>query len=285
MLEGVGRVSVEIDGAPCELLLRVPSARFELPLLPRDGAALDTNRRRERAGFLIGGMIQALDGAPLSEARRQALAAHPASIAALLELRRELHERLVHEGRALLACPTCAQSAELPLTSFMIALDAQPWPLVDAAGEPSVPSLSTLRPPAWRPPEAKRAAAVSVRFPSARLGLAGPFSAAVFGPALDAERDAGGWRRWADEEQPFDAARPHWRYASPGFRAILRMALALARLDDIDDVTPELIERLPVTDFRFADAVHHYVFGVDVHDAARASITCPACQQKFLPVL
>ncbi len=281
-LEDLSRVAVEIDGRRAELVLRAPTVGFELPLLPSASAPETEARRRDKVGLVLAGLIQSVDGAPLSRELRRSLAMRPA---ALLRLRAELFDDARHVGRVLLGCPRCAQESGVSLAVLAIALGADVWPIADADGFPSEPSLSTLRPLGARPAGVALAAGARLLMPSARLSSRRPFTEAVLGDPVTAARDADAWSRWVLADQPFDPARAHWTWGNPGFRAILRMALALERLDDTRALTPDVIERLPMPDFLFADAAYHLLRVVDLTDPARAMIHCPACTEAFLLVV
>ncbi|MBX5480486.1 MAG: hypothetical protein IRZ16_01365 [Myxococcaceae bacterium] len=48
---------------------------------------------------------------------------------------------------------------------------------------------------------------------------------------------------------------------------------------------PESIEPLPVTGFRFIDAVYHFVYTLDMINPEAATVPCPSCAGRFLIVL
>jgi hypothetical protein len=283
-LEDLERVTAELDGRRVELVLRAPTAGYELPILPTANAPITGEVRRDRTGLVVAGMIQSLDGAPLARDLRRALVASPTSVASLLRLRASFYDDVRQAGRVSLRCPSCGTEEELALAVIALALGASPWPVADGDGVPIAPSLSQLRALGARPPSPPPAAGARLSLPSARLGRTSTFVEAELGAPITAERDAGAWRSLAAADAPFDPRRAHWTWSNEGFRAILRCTLALSRLDEARDLTPDSIERLSMPDFLFIDAAHHLLRLTDVH-RADASIACSRCATRFLVVL
>jgi hypothetical protein len=272
--------TVEVGGQRAELWLRVPPAGHELPCLDRP----NEDRQLQRHTLIVRSMVESFDGAPLSKERARGFVESPTSLAAFWKMRTELYEGERAHGRVHLTCPRCAREGEVDLAVLALALGPGPWPVAQPGGEPAHPSLSELRPPASRPAGASRAARARLELPSARRGLPRPFSEAVLGPPVTRELDHAAWLRWV-QGRPFDPERTHWSIFEPGFRAVLRMTLALDALDGERDLSPDIIERLPMTDFLFIDAAYHYLHHLDVTDGESASVVCPGCQERFLLVL
>jgi hypothetical protein len=275
------RVMVEVAGHDAELWLRVPTAGFELPLLATLLAPRSEAVRIDCLSLVLRGFVESLDGAPVTKPRALERAADAATAKALLRVRAELYDGERLEGRVHLACPRCARESVVGLA----ALETSPWPVVGGDLQPSTPSLSRLFGPGRRPAGVAVAAGARLELPSACRELTRPFSAAVVGAPVTAERDAAAWQRWVPHDAPFETEHAHWSVSNDGFRAVLRMTLALDSLDGARDVSPDTIEAMPMTDFLFADAAYHLLRHVDVRDPERATITCAGCAQPFLSVL
>ena len=283
------KIVVEIGGKRGELVLRVPPTGAELLLLPGPSAPETGAARLDCLSLIIDGFIESLDGEPLSTERAVAFAANPTSAAALLRLRAELYDDERYGGLIHLTCPQCGHdTGGIELFPVLLALHAKPWPIARPDGQPAEPSLASTFAPALgrRPPGIPVAAGARLELPSARHGhVPRPFSEAVLGPPLTVERDGQVWQRYLLTDRPFDPARAHWSFGNAGFRAIARMTVVLESLDGMHDLTPETIERLPMTDFSFIDLAHNLLHQADVVNAESATITCTACGQRFLMVL
>lgn len=284
-LQGYLLIAANLNDRPCEIRLRMPPTGWDLPLLLPDQAEEDDAGRQNRLGLVIDAYVESVDGEPLDRSLRTALAANGASRAGLLGLRENLLESLRHHGRIFLRCPHCEMAeAELDLAALSIAVGPDPWPVAGHAGEPVAPSLATRRAPGKRPVGISPAARARIVLPARRAGLPTPYAEGEFGGTIEAGREEDAWIRWGRDGLPLAGGPAHWRRTHPGFRAILRMALALARLDGDAQLGPDVVETLPMADFVFADAVFHLLHHVDVSDTVRARLTCPSCREQFLAV-
>ena len=98
------------------------------------------------------------------------------------------------------------------------------------------------------------------------------------------ELEAAAWRRWAPTGVTPPAERSHWRYRSPGFRAIVRLTVALRALDGDTALTPERIEALSLADFLFLDAAYFLTHYADQPTSEALVLTCEACGGRYLPL-
>jgi len=276
---------VPLDGRDHEIRLRVPSTKADLTLLPpadfRHHAELEQGATR----LWVAALVESIDGAPVSREVRHALADNTAARAVVFSHREALLDALRFEGRIFLHCPHCPRGeVEIDLLGLAAGLRVDLWPLSEPDGFPAAPSVATLWPRGSRPSGSIVAARVRVALPSRRAGLDGPHSIAEFGQPITADMDAHAWRRWGHDGQPLVANKEYWRYSNPGFRAILRLSLALSRLDNVAEISPDMIEALPVCDALFVDSAYHMLTNVNVMDHAACTVTCPACRGRFLAV-
>src|SRR5262249_51871778 len=98
--------------------------------------------------------------------------------------------------------------------------------------------------------------------------------------ALDREEEA--WARWAPDGVTPPAGFAHWRRDSPGFRAILRLTIALRALDDNHDPTPRDVEALSIADFLVLDTCYQLVHYADQPQAEALVVTCENCGAEYL---
>jgi hypothetical protein len=79
------------------------------------------------------------------------------------------------------------------------------------------------------------------------------------------------------------SGREQWREDVPGFRAALRLSVALKYLDGLSgEITPEAVLQMPATDFYFLDNLHYLAHNVDITDEAKATIRCAQCGRPFV---
>lgn len=250
-------------------------------------------------GALVGELMHLLDtleGRPLEVADAEAIARDPHALGAVFALRNRLCAHLLECGRAFAQCPHChAWEAELDLLYYTLALHPPAWELFERGVWLAPPRLSERRPPGARPRGGALTSRLRVALPSGRDAEIGDLDA-VPGREDAAWARLRAWREEvserygrgeldeANEDEYFE--RVHWREDHPGFRAALRLALALVRLDGVaGEPSPEAVERLPLGDFLFLDRLYALAHDVEVRSFERLTLTCERCGDTFLPLL
>ena len=287
-LDTLLNVRVPMGGAERSVRLRVPPAGDLLTLILERKV-----RTPERLAVLVPSelkrTIESIDGQPSNIELARAITRDMPAMVELLTARKRMLEVLSEEGVVYATCPHCrAWEAELSVVALTVALQAGPWPIIEDGAVLGVPALAEPLPRGTRP--ATLPAAARIRFvpPTHVVGLPAEVVGGVLG---DADADQGrlvreAWNRWAppgDERAP---GRQQWRHDVPGFRAALRLAVALTSVEGATDpISPALIERMPVVDFYFLDTLHYVTHNVDVGPQTHAAITCEQCGARFLPVL
>jgi hypothetical protein len=279
-------LEIAIGGERRRFTLHVPPAIRDLPLrMPLDHP-LNDRARAMRLGLMMAACVETVDDRPMSRELRLAIQRDPKALGALLAARSRLFEHYRNLGRCALYCPHCdTGELEVDLTGLAIALDAEPWPIAMADNTPADPFLTHLRLAAPRPTGLPTARLAIARLPSALAGLQSHVSSATFGPAIDTELDATGWKTWGRDGKPLQPNREHWSYGNPGFRTLLRLTLSLTELGGTGSLSPEQLEALPVVDILFLDALYMLLRTVPVIEPEPATLCCPVCQGKYLAIL
>ncbi|MEJ7813236.1 MAG: hypothetical protein WKG32_22690 [Gemmatimonadaceae bacterium] len=288
VIDRLTAITVPVAGAPREVRLRVPTTSQVIPL------ALEPPYRAEphismRLQVELVHVVSTMDGAPLSFADARRLLDDPTALATLLGAREALIDALADRGRVRAECPICrAWEADLSLLWYVLALDAPPWRRYEAGVLAWPPFLSDPRPAGRRPPGVPIASRLSVELPSAAGGLPAVTTSVAFAAdpqALSAEHEAEGWGRWAPWGEMPPRERAEWRRGNAGFRAMLRLALALDSLEPAAEPSPESVGAMPVVDFYCLDALYHLAHDLDVPEGGRPLLRCERCAGSFLPVL
>jgi hypothetical protein len=250
------------------------------------------------------------DGDPEASPDPEAVVDDPATLAGVLRQRAELYESMLEQGRVEAVCPRCATPTELDLAFYVLALRLPPWRAVDGAAiatpalaDPEPPAPSALRPydeppvalrgVAPRPREIPRAARLDFVLPSARAGLTSA-SDPVRGTLgdVDGDREAAAWRQWAPAGRVQPAGRNYRRRDQPGFRAALRLSVAIQSLSTENgepiESTVDNLERLFLCDVQFVDVLYTATHALPVETPSdgsrpRAAIACQ-CGEFFLPI-
>jgi hypothetical protein len=287
-LDTLLNVRVPLDDAKRAVRLRVPPAVDLLTLILEPKV-----RTPERLAVLVPSelkrLMESVDGQPATIELARAFARDMVATVELLTARKRLLEVLSEEGAVYATCPHClAWEAELSVVALTVALQAGPWPIIEDGAVLGVPALADPLPRGTRP--ATPPAAARIRFvpPSHVLGLPAEITGGVLGDA-DAEQDRlvrEAWSRWAPPDDERAPGRTQWRHDVPGFRAMLRLAVALTSVEGTSEpISPALVERMPAVDFYFLDTLHYVTHNVDVGPQTHAAITCEKCGARFLPVL
>lgn len=273
------RAEFTLRGIPRVARLRIPSAGEVLALI------LDKDIRSaslvESALMLeLQALIEDLDGEELDEQTARHIAAEPEALACVLRVRNALYNDSVIQGRAFARCPHCGdREIEADLLFYWMTLKLPPWNFFDQGVLMNPPSLSTPLPLAARPPDIPRAAGIRVVYP-AESRFESAFSSVA--PALGGDREVQAWATWVDSVNRQPPERSHWRRRSPGFRAVLRLSVALAPEGPL--LSPEVVEALPIGAFLFLDLLHFAASNVAIGQSSRVSVACPGCSGVFLPV-
>jgi len=94
--------------------------------------------------------------------------------------------------------------------------------------------------------------------------------------------EQGAWERWAPEDVTPPAGRAHWRRELPGFRAILRLTVALRSLDGKTDLSTADVDALSIADFFFLDTSYELLHYVDQPRPEALVVTCENCHGRYL---
>jgi hypothetical protein len=239
--------------------------------------------------YLVLDLIDTVDGEPPGLADARDICRDAEALRTLLTARNELWNRLRTNGRVLLRCPHCrARESSFALSTLMLALGTPPAPLFDAHGVfLRVPALSDPRPRGRRLTDLPVAAEVRVLLPSGLLQL-DPATRTAALRDLDVaadgalEDEAAAWARWAPDDVTPPEGRAHWRRESPGFRAILRLTVALRSIDSVRDVSPAHVEALSVADFFLLDTCYALLHYVDQPHPESLAVSCENCGGTYL---
>jgi hypothetical protein len=117
--------------------------------------------------------------------------------------------------------------------------------------------------------------------------LAGNGDGGILGD-LDADprrpREMAAWLRWAPSSAAPAPQHEDWNSGVPGFRAILRLSVALEDgAKTPGAISPEIVEQMPVTDFFFLDQLYYLTHNVSVA-SPQSALPCGRCGARFLPV-
>jgi hypothetical protein len=260
---------------------------------------------RER-GLVMAELVQILDvdGEPVLPSTADPILDDAAALATILSAREALYAFAVDHGRVFAVCPACRSRTELDLAFYATTLELSPPRVTDgpfiAAPRLALPRIApppitrpyeerhvAVRTLAPRPPAPPRAARIDVALPSARLGITQPGDAvsATLGD-IDQAREIDAWRRWASPRMDPPTERIHYEPGHPGFRALLRLAVALVELRTEDgsvEPTPESVANMYLADVQFLDLIYTATHDLPVESQPRCTIHC-ACGQAYLPV-
>jgi hypothetical protein len=206
----------------------------------------------------------------------------PVCLARVLYARNVFYNHLAELGRALAFCPFCdAPPAVLDLLFFYLMLKLPKWDFFDGGLLMRPPSLSSSLPAGRRPDTPPRARQLGYMYPSEPQ--VGRLIHALTTPEA-AVRERNYWEQYTPEDSEPEE-HPHWRRNSPGFRAILRLAVALNPDPGGREITPMDVDAMPLGAFLFLDLLYFATVNVGVYDAVRVQVKCSQCGQSFLPVL
>jgi hypothetical protein len=92
-------------------------------------------------------------------------------------------------------------------------------------------------------------------------------------------REAAAWTTWTSSSLKPAEDREDWTAESPGFRALLRMAVAIE-----GPLSPETFERLPVIDGHCLDSTCCRTHNVEIAETRLSTAQCALCGTVFLLV-
>ena len=286
-LRALLQLRIPFHGAEHEVELRVPSTGEIFPLLLEP-----QHRTPERMAVMFPAefkrLVKAIDGQPMTIETARALYGEPESAGRIIAARNRLYEALAEQGRVFAQCPHCRQwEAELKLLALVVGLHAGPWPIIDERLFLAMPSLADPRPNGTRPPTLPRTSRLRFELPSHVVGLPAEAQTGILGD-VDADggrRERAAWERWVPPGTARAEGREMWREDVAGFRAMLRLSVALERLDGlVGEITPEVIARMPIVDFYFLDNLYYLVHNVDIASDTPLVIDCAQCGKRYLPV-
>lgn len=273
------RLSIELEGRACELVLREAETCEILPLI------LDPDQRfpatiQGRLELEMISLIDTIDGELPSEAQAQKIVASPEALAAVCQMRNAFYETLIASSRAFAACPHCATGeVELDLLFYWLTFRLPPYRLFDDGVLMGHPGLADPLPAGVRPADVPLARAIRFQYP-AEPQLGAQLRPLCGGDSLAREELA--WKELAGIE--LDDEHWHWSRTNTGFRAILRLSQGLVWADG-RQATPEEIDHLPLGAYLFLDLLHFSTTNVDVEDPSRLTVSCSDCGGAFLPVM
>jgi hypothetical protein len=272
-------LDLEVGGHNRRFRLREPATGEVISLvLDRDLRTSDLVERR--LALELYRVIAEVDGDEPEWPDVQAWAHDPEILGRLLQARARLYNHLAEQGRALAFCPHCdGPPAELDLLFYWLVLGLPKWDFFDHGMLMHIPSLSSPLPAGSRPSQAARARKLEFAYPQLR----GEIHSLATTEAQ--AREQAYWQRFLPEGKEPSQKRAHWRRNSPGFRAILRLAVALTPDPGGRNVTPGEVDKSPLGSFLFCDLLHFAAVNVDVENPGRARLTCKHCGGQFLPVL
>jgi hypothetical protein len=279
---------IRFGGVERSVELRLPSCADILPLLMephlRIPQRLSTLLPSEFKRFL-----RTFDGRQADIEIARAIFADAEAAVGLLQARRQLLEAVAEQGLVFASCPHCRNwEARLSVVALTVALQAGPWPIVEDGLYLAMPSLCDPLPPGDRPSEPPPAARVRFDLPSRALDIPSGIGS---GELQSADREHGrpladAWKRWTGPAATSSPGREQWRPDVPGFRAMLRLSVALTQIDGrAEEASPGLIEAMPLADFYFLDTLHYVTTAADASGRSRTVIACERCGQSFLPIL
>ncbi len=306
-LEELRRLTVRLGGADRAVTFHPPTYESIVKGL------FEQRDRVSRERILVTGeLVQLvdLDDVPVLAETAAPIMDSPEALGEILATRERLYRWLLELGRVLAICPACGSHRELDLAFYSAALGLPPWRVTDgdhiavpALAQPEPPPALLIRPYEERTVRARKraprpalpplAARIDFILPGARAGIAVPGDA-VTGTIGDVDhaREIEAWRAWAPPRLEQPRERHHWRADHPGFRAELRLAVAIVELRDeigaLIEPSPEAIEKLFLADVHFLDlvytATHDLVFETPPPgEEPRCTVHC-TCGQAYLPV-
>jgi hypothetical protein len=283
-LDELTRGTVHLDGRDQPFELAVPPAGEVLPMI-MDPDVETPERAQNRLRIGLSGLLVKLDGRRVYRADAARVAADPQALGAVLIKRNALYEVLREEGRLFALCPRCRTwEAEVTIPALVVGLRGGLRDLFTPDRLLLAPlALSDPRSPGKRPADLHLAALLRFVLPSARVGLPGATaSGGVLGDLGDGTAEEMAWERFVPIDQPTPEGAAHRRYGNPGFRAMLRLAVVL-ELEGHAEVTPEVVEALPVVDVLYLDALYHLTHFVDVPETTSLRLHCETCGETFGP--
>jgi hypothetical protein len=285
-IEALTDLTIRLNGRYRSVRLRMPLTKMVYPLIIPEEL-----RTPQRLGMIlpieIFDCIETIDGEPVTLARADAVASDPDLAIALTNRLRLLIEMVSARGIAYASCPSCNKGeADLTQGALMALLQARPWPIFEGPFF-ALPALSTYLQRGVRPSGIPLMSRLRFKCPTevlergteAQSGFLGSLDTEPVGP-----REAAAWEKWTVSEETIEG-REDWNTGVPGFRALLRLCVALDHGRGVDpgSTSPASIETMPAADFYFLDQLYYLTHNVSIAPDT-ITITCSVCNTKFLPV-
>jgi hypothetical protein len=274
-------LNLSFAGGAHTVELRMPTIGEIFPLL-----LARPLRSRDRMRVLgpaeIKRFIAKLDRRDCDIESARALQAEPAAFAQYAITRTRWLEAACEAGMMLAQCPHCRSwDADLAPLAYAIGLRHEFRPIADDDFYLTMPTLADPAPLGVRPPEVAKSSRLRFVLPCQSQFSGGTFR---IGDCSAAEVEA--WRRWAPADGPRAEGHEQWREDIAGFRAVLRLAVALETLgENAKPPGPADVMTLPLADFLFLDNLHFLLHDLAIPSDHGLLVQCGKCGRRFLPVL
>ncbi len=279
------RADIPLFGRVVSYSLHIPCAEEVLYLI--DAPEGDTEElTRLKLETELRSILRHRDGECLNAEEIDAIMNDQWAFAVAIGARNRLYETLLEYGQLILRCPQCgADQPPISLAVLTTALHAGPWPVLE-------PNRIVLSPPALSAPPCRGqrpiyppcAGRIGFCLPTAVLGLPNRLEGGAL-MKIGFEEECAARRKYEVDESDAPPGREDWLYSVLGFRAILRLSVALKELQGESVLsTPELVESIPIVDYFFLDCLYWLTYEVDIKNESSPNVKCERCGVIFLPV-
>lgn len=231
--------------------------------------------------------LAAIDDGPVELEMIDRIMAHPAALSAVLTKRNAFYEHARLQGKLFALCPHDNQhEAEYSLYGLAVGVRSGLPDLFRADGAFfAVPPLSKVLSRGRRPEGVPLATRLRFELPSHVFGLGGPKRATggVLAP-LDLAREIRQWEKWLPPETDESERAGWWSEDHLGFRAVLRVASAIASLDRGGPATPVRLMSWPAIDLFFLVSLRVMTYFVDLPPDSSIIQPCRSCGGRYAPM-
>lgn len=282
-------LEVTAAGTRRRLVVRVPTIGRTYVFVANTSLDRSAATRLEVARSEIYACVASIDGEAVRWRASCELADDPTTRAQVLLARNAMVSEQMRGGIVTALCPHCLDGEwQGSLQELADVTDQAIRGIGDEDGELFPFALSYL--PMTPPPRPSGAGSERI---TARTGFwlpssVGPAEAAAAGAGvlrrIDPYAEEQGWREWAPIGIDPPEERYGWTFESAGFRAVLRVLLALDFLGDKlnAQLTPADIEQLSLADFCFLDELYRLTFLAS--PSGGDPVSCPKCGYGFNPI-